>query len=220
MKIISYSLWGNIPKYIIGSTENLILQRKFYPDWICRFYVHNKVNKKVIKNLESGGAQIVIIDEDISKEDKYSTLGNHKGWFWRFRVLDDTSIERFIVRDVDSRLSIREANCVRDWIYSKLNFHIIRDHKRHSVPICAGMWGATINIINKINFSELLENFKSPHNKAFGGYDQHFLAEKLYTVVRKISCIHDDLDRFNEGARKIPHFKLNPNEYIGKSIEL
>ena len=40
------------------------------------------------------------------------------GMFWRFLVADDPSVDRFIVRDSDSRLNARDAFAVVDWIRS------------------------------------------------------------------------------------------------------
>ena len=45
-KIISYSLWGNDPKYCVGAVKNALLRGKIYPNWISRFYVHKDVDQK------------------------------------------------------------------------------------------------------------------------------------------------------------------------------
>ncbi len=45
MKIISFSLWGQNPKYLTGAIRNAVLVKQIYPDWVCRFYVDNKVVK-------------------------------------------------------------------------------------------------------------------------------------------------------------------------------
>ena len=37
-KIISFSLWGNSPKYLIGALKNADLAKEFYRDWECHFY--------------------------------------------------------------------------------------------------------------------------------------------------------------------------------------
>jgi len=39
-KVISYSIWGDNPKYATGAI-------KIYPDWICRFYVGQSVPNEI-----------------------------------------------------------------------------------------------------------------------------------------------------------------------------
>lgn len=42
-KIISFSLWGNNPKYTVGAIRNAELSKTIYPGWKCRFYVAKDV---------------------------------------------------------------------------------------------------------------------------------------------------------------------------------
>lgn len=53
-KVISFSLYGDNPKYTIGAIKNVDLQlnQKIYKDWIFRFYVNNSVPKKIIDELK------------------------------------------------------------------------------------------------------------------------------------------------------------------------
>jgi len=218
-KIISYSLWGDNPKYLVGALENIKTQKQFFPSWKCRFYVHSHINLQWINKLYKENAEVVLVEENIDNEGAYSTSQIHKGWFWRFEVLSDKSIDYAIVRDADSRLTLRDVICVKDWIASGKEFHIIRDNVMHGVPICAGMWGTTKQFIERIDYHSIKSSFNKPHNPLFGGYDQFFLAECIYPLVKNTACIHDDWDRFKEGARKIPHFRTN-NEFIGQPVDV
>jgi hypothetical protein len=218
-KIISFSLWGDNPKYLVGALENIKTQKEFFINWKCRFYVHASVNSSWIDKLYKEEAEVILINENIDDEEAYATNKIHKGWFWRFEVLSDNTIDYVIVRDADSRLTLRDLNCVRDWIASKKEFHIIRDHVMHGVPICAGMWGATKNFISRIDYKSIRDGFNLQHNPKYGGYDQFFLARCIYPLVKYTACIHDDWDRYREGARKIPHFRVN-NEFIGEPYEI
>lgn len=214
-KIISYSLWGTDEKYVNGAIENIKNQRQFYPDWVCRFYIHDSVPSYVYHRIKNDGCEIVDVHENIEDEAPYKSNQIHKGHFWRFEVLSDKTIDYVMVRDVDSRIYQREVNCVKDWIASGKEFHIMRDHVMHGVPICAGMWGATKNFIHRIDYESIKKNFNEPHNANLGGYDQFFLAKCIYPLVRDTACIHDDWDRYKEGARKVPHFRMN-GEFIAK----
>lgn len=49
-----------------------------------------------------------------------------QGMFWRWLVAEDPDVERFLIRDVDSRLNEREARAVDEWILSGKAYHIMR----------------------------------------------------------------------------------------------
>jgi len=60
------------------------------------------------------------------------------------QVLDDVGVEKFVVRDTDSRLTPRDGAVVADWLRHGANhsFHCIRDHPSHSgYTISGGLWG-------------------------------------------------------------------------------
>lgn len=215
-KIISFSLWGESPKYLLGALENIKCQKDLFPDWKCRFYCHSHVSLSWINKIYKEDAEVVLKDENpvIKHMDA-------PGMFWRFEVLNDKEIDYCIVRDTDGRLTQREKNCVLDWMKSKKEFHIIRDHPMHNTKIMGGMWGATGDFIKRIDYNDLLKQFvimKYVNNYAT---DQEFLARMIYPLIKNTACIHDDLDRYKEGARKIPHLKLGfDTHYIGQPINV
>ncbi len=157
--------------------------------------------------------------------------GNY-GLFWRFEPLKDDSIERFIVRDTDSRLNVREADAVKEWENSDLNFHIMRDHVQHKVPICGGLWGATIDFIDKIKFDydELLFNYIKglTFNDIFkqrGKYfntDQPFLWKHIWPRVLNSHMAHIRGDCNLEITRGERYFKVElPNgQFVGQDINV
>lgn len=228
-KIISYSLWGETPIYIKGAIANARDAATYYPDWIPRFYIHNKVSYEIISEIEDLGAETIIMDLNI-KTENYSKQEINPGWFWRFEILKDPEVERFIVRDTDSRLSNRERNCVKDWEKSGKDVHIIRDHPHHGVRMLAGTWGATRNFSETINYPELVNKFvkENPKNNAqHGGYDQFFLSTIIYPLAKKSLCVHDSNPtlRFSDESQKIrpfPALTLNypTSNFIGQPVEV
>jgi len=50
-------------------------------------------------------------------------------------VASDPAVDRYIVRDVDSRLNARDRIAVEDWIHSSYPAHILRDHVNHCIPM-------------------------------------------------------------------------------------
>ena len=178
MNIISFSLWGNNPKYTIGAIKNAELAEKIYPGWICRFYVDNTVPDEVINELQSL-SNTEIIHKKIS--------GNWTSMFWRFESSFDKNAKLIIFRDTDSRLSNREKIAVDEWINSDKTFHIMRDHPYHKFPILGGMWGYKNN--NKYPMQILLESFNKTDNY---GTDYKFFAEQLYPLIGDDKMVHDE----------------------------
>jgi hypothetical protein len=51
---------------------------------------------------------------------------------WRFLPLLDPLVDRFMSRDTDSELILREIDAVRQWLNaSDATFHAMRDHPWH-----------------------------------------------------------------------------------------
>ena len=134
MKLISFSLYGQDPKYIQGMYRNIELREEIYPDWNIIIFHDNSVPDSDIKEFADMGA----ILRNVSEIGIYPAS-------WRFLAYDEPNVHRFISRDADSRISEREAEAVREWEDSGKTFHIMRDHPHHGAPphkpILGGMWG-------------------------------------------------------------------------------
>lgn len=176
-RIISFSLWGNNPKYCIGAMKNLYASRYIYPDWTCRFYVSEYVDKDLVDRLISGGAEVIV----------KSGRGNWTSMFWRFEAGYDESADAVIFRDADSRLSAREAYAVDDWLRSGTAYHIMRDHPYHGYKILGGMWGVRPKLAK--NLKQLLDSF-SPSNEY--GTDYKFFGEVLFDKIGNDKLTHDE----------------------------
>ena len=216
-KIISFSIWGDNPKYTNSALLNIELAKEHYPDWICRFYVDETVPEELRKQLNEAGSEVYLMP----KSD-----GNF-GMFWRFLPLDDEEVERFIVRDTDSRLNAREAAAVKEWEESGKIFHTMRDNVQHDpVPICGGMWGATGDF--KPDYDRLLgEWLRSNGHRIFGHprgkyfyMDQVFLAERIWPLVINKSMAHVSIKSKWPGEKK-PFTVINEDEsFVGQPFEI
>jgi len=199
MKIISFSLWGNNSRYTLGALQNASLAKMVYPDWICRFYVGKSTPEHTLSQLsEFDNVEIIQMEEE----------GNWTGMFWRFLAAGDPNVEVMISRDVDSRLWFREKYAVDQWLKSDKDFHIMRDHQYHGIPILGGMWGARGNILQ--NIKQLCDDFEKGD---FWQVDQNFLGQVVFPVVHDKSFIHD------EYFTKDCHFptKRNENHFVGQA---
>ena len=195
-KIISFSLWGSNEKYTIGAIKNAELSSKIYPGWVSRFYCGKSVPEEIIKKLKNfDNVEIIEMSEE----------GDWTGMFWRFYACEDSDI--MLSRDTDSRLSNREKLAVDEWLESEKDFHIMRDHPHHSAFILGGMWGCRNGILKDI---KTIINEYSKGN--FWQVDQNFLREKIYTVVKNNSFVHDSF--FNVEINKKPF----PTERVDKEF--
>jgi hypothetical protein len=197
-KIISFSLWGDNPKYTIGAIENAEQSKTIYPDWICRFYCGKSVPLDIIEKLKSyNNVEVIEMDED----------GDWNGMFWRFYSCEDADV--MISRDTDSRLSVREKLAVDEWLESDKDFHIMRDHPYHNVLILGGMWGARNGILKDII------SIINQYNKGnFWQVDQNFLREKIYPIIKDNSFIHDEFMKFENWSKLFPSERKN-KEFVG-----
>lgn len=177
-KIISFSLYGNNPKYCVGAIKNAKLAKHIYPDWICRFYLSKDVDISWIIELKKHkNVEIFIVNDETNKN----------GMFWRFFPMADDSVDFFMSRDCDSRLCMREKNAVDEWLMSDKKFHIMRDHPYHGTKILGGMFGFKKGCFE--NFSELYNKYIKPD---IHDADQHFLQDVLYPIIKDNCMVHDE----------------------------
>ena len=211
-RVISFSVWGDNHAYTAGAVANALIAPKVYPGWVCRFYCDSKVPTDDLKALIDLGAEIVMKPES----------DDFMGLYWRFEPMyDDPTIERFIVRDTDSRLNGREKDAVDEWIESGHLFHIMRDNPSHNIYVMGGMWGSVPMIIPE--FETLMRSWivglkpdkENPKGK-YHGTDQMFLCKVIWPYIKHCHLAHTDLDALKYTQREKPfRVKLNRDGYVG-----
>ena len=197
-KIISFSLWGDNPKYTIGAIKNAELIDTIYPGWIGRFYCGKSVPIDIIEILKTyTNVEVIEMEEN----------GDWSGMFWRFYACEDSDV--MISRDTDSRLNLREKNAVDEWLNSDKDFHIMRDHPYHNALILGGMWGVRNGILK--NIVDLIKNY----NKGdFWQVDQNFLREQIYPIVVNTSFVHDSYHNINSWSKNFSIERID-QEFVG-----
>lgn len=196
-KVISFSLWGDNPKYTIGAIKNAELAPFIYTGWEVWFYVANSVPHDIVSELETKSKVI------------HRKNGNWDSMVWRFEPISDTSVDVFISRDTDSRLNYRERRAVDAWLVSDKRLHLMRDHSWHGTHILGGMWGFKGTVDHNIN--DLYKQFI--HNKGSSNHydvDQQFLAQTILENFKDDCLIHDEL--FSRSPFPTPR---EDNEYVG-----
>jgi hypothetical protein len=210
--IISYSLWGEKEMYWFGALRNIELAAKYFPGWICRFYIDKNSKKELIDTIIGDNVEVILVDSVEATDNSYF---NH-GMFWRFSASEDPEVNIFLSRDCDSRLSEREVSAINKWLESDKDFHIMRDHPHHSAPILGGMWGCRNGIMVKLGLSNLIKDWCSNKRDTYSyGIDQDFLREVIYPLVKDKSMEHSEFNlRFGGEIRPFPYIR-NDYEFVG-----
>lgn len=204
-KLIAFSLWGNNPKYCIGAIKNAQLRSKYYPDWICKFYIHEDVPIDYIIQLkEIENIEIVICC--CNADWKFTTE--------RFCAIDEDEVSHVIFRDTDSRLNQREADAVCEWIKEDTAIHVMKDHPYHgSFPILAGMWGLNKNKF-PFNMEQSLKSYETKKIETQYHYDQIFLNNYIWPNFHQNSTIHDEFFTKNN----FPNKRVG-DQFVGQSFD-
>jgi hypothetical protein len=177
-KIISFSLWGDDPRYVDGAFRNVELAADCYEGWLCRFHIGDSTPDSVVSRLrEYDNTEIISRTEPC----------NWTGMFWRFEDASDPTVDVMMSRDCDSRLTFREAAAVNEWLESDKGFHIMRDHPYHAIPIMGGMWGA-----KKGTVPQMKALIGQAMKGDFWQVDQNFLTKEIYPLVKMNSFVHDE----------------------------
>ena len=209
-RCISYSLYkpsdsGVITLYTEGFLHNVEIAKLLYPQWKIKLYLDIWMNGSEFHKTISEYEKVDIIWMKNNSE-------GDSGHMWRFLVADREDCDRWIVRDTDSRLSIRTMQATNEWIWSRRSFHIMRDHILHDGEILAGMFGGVKGCLGDVKMEDLIKDFFSnPDNDPNDFWsDQKFLAKVVFPRIRHSFIAHDDfLDRHNAcknygNCRKFP----------------
>jgi hypothetical protein len=191
--VIAYSLFGASPRYCEPAVLNAELTRDLFKGWTCRVYLDASVPDHVQQRLKNAGADVVFMGPD----SKVHPL------MWRFLVIDDATVKRFLLRDADALLSEREAAAVREWVESPYYFHLIRDYFTHTELILAGLWGGCGGVLK--NAVESMQRFAAVNADSGRFIDQHYLRTNVWPTLRKSVLSHDDLFGFHDAKPFPPH---------------
>lgn len=200
-KIISFSLWGQDPKYTIGAIRNAELAPEIYPGWTCRFYTGEDVTDEIKSKLLDLKSEVIEMGG-----------ADWNGMFWRFFAAENADI--MISRDTDSRLGEREKAAVDEWLASDKDFHIMRDHPYHQTEILGGMWGCRNGILKSVKGMIQDYDTKEYHNKY--QVDQNFLREVVWPLVRDKAIVHDPY--FSTG-HEFPTTREDMHDFVGQVFD-
>ncbi|KNC95581.1 tetratricopeptide repeat protein [Trabulsiella odontotermitis] len=185
--VIAFTLFGALPRYCESAVMNARVSKDLFPEWRCRFYLDDSVPQAVQQRLLAEGAEIINVEGE-----QHQTI---PPLMWRFLVLDDPGVKRYLIRDADSLLSEREQAAVNAWLQSDRWYHHMRDYFTHTELLLAGMWGGCRNE----NLPSIIEQTREylrdrEGHKRF--VDQYFLRQHLWPTIKQSLLNHDELFGF------------------------
>lgn len=204
-KVISFSIFGDNPKYCVGLLKNLEISGEIFPGWEVYIYYNSTVPDEYLEKYRNF-SHVNLID-----------MSNQKipGMFWRFLPFE--GVERFICRDADSRLISRDRSAVEEWMLENTDLHIMRDHDHHHYKILGGMWG----LKPKENLLPLIENYMQGKNSDlfYRMVDMDFLRDVIYPNYINSSTIHISLEknRIENHCKPFPE-KMKNWRFVGEII--
>jgi hypothetical protein len=204
--VIAFSLFGAQERYCQGALDNAAIAENLYPGWRCRFYCDDTVPGSVRAGLIAAGADVVMMP---------GSQRLFEGLFWRFHVANDPTVDRYLLRDCDSLLNLRERRAVAAWIDSGTHFHVMRDFFSHSELMLAGMWGGVRGALPALPplYGPYLDDVAKAAN-----CDQKFLRKAVWPTVRRSVCTHDRLFRVL-GAEPFPADAILPQgRHVGENM--
>lgn len=207
MKVFSFCLYGDKPKYIVGMHENIKAIHRLFPDWRIIIYYEEETT-------------------EISPFLRYPNViirkGQYKGnqmMLDRFKPIDDPDVDIMLVRDADSRINERDEWCIREFIKSPNMFHIIRDHPYHIAPIMGGLWGIKKTVFPRfLKISRMIDIYVS-ENPNVPGFDQYFLSNIIYPKIIKVALIHGCV-KMHPSENVIPVPFKSSHTFCGQCIEI
>lgn len=206
--VIAYCLWGDNPRYLVPMAENVRIAPHLFPGWTIRLYHDNTVPQPFLLDLAGRGVQLQMM----------MLLPNvpvHRKLLWRFEVIADPTVRRFLVRDADSLLSVKERVAVDAWLQSRYWFHAMRDWYTHTDLLLAGMWGGVGNMLPAPGrLIQAYTAWRVENNHV----DQDLLTETVWPIVRNKILIHDSIFAPCLGSVPFPPYGHSaPGSHVGQN---
>jgi len=232
-KIVSFTFFkqnitsksDGVRQYFAGISANLLLMSELYPGFVMRLYYDVDSDTELeLNRLKANTPNL-----DLCPADNNPRLGNMARLYpliWRFLPSLDPQVSLFLSRDLDSRLSAREAAAVNQFLRSDRMVHVMRDNPNHSASMMGGMWGARLDPTTrqqfKSSFRRMFKDGLSYAARASGGWDQAVLKRYVWPWAKKTLMSHDSYtcNQFS-GTRAFPTQRLKGvGNYVGSIISL
>lgn len=210
-QVISYSLYGNDMRFLVGAIKNAELAQRFFPGFTVRYYYGKSVPRWVLTTLYT--FPNVELCKIPLEEDNTSRT-------WRFMAAVDPDVDVVLSRDVDARLSIREAEAHQEFMESPFGFHIIRDHPTgHGYLVSAGMFALKTEAYGSLMHKLLLDQEFRDEYMA----DQNFMTYVVYPHIAANCLVHDEYYNYQptppSEKRVIKRKRTTTLSHIGAALD-
>jgi hypothetical protein len=209
--VIAYCLWGNEPRYLVPLSENVRIAPHLFPGWTIRLYHDASVPQPYLLDLAGRGVQLRTMS-------LAPNVPAHRKLLWRFEVIADPAVRRFLIRDADSLLSVKERVAVDAWLQSRFWFHAMRDWYTHTDLLLAGMWGGVGNVLpDTARLMQAYTAWRMENNHV----DQDVLSETVWPTIRRHCLVHDSIFTGCLGSVPFPPYgHAAPGQHIGQNAFL
>lgn len=208
-KVIAMSLHSAWPNTTLGVVRNALLRRLFYPSWTLRIYVLDDltVPEMVLNKLRTLGAEVKKIPNEISSLPAEA---------WKYIVIDDPTVEKFLIRSTTSRLSSRESSVVNKWLEtdSPKCLHCTRDHPSQApLPLTDGAFGGVAACFREKLDGGTMAEAMLKYSQSFTVQD--FLNGFIWMKLSDSALCHDSVSckRWN-GSAPFPFLRQGAS-YVG-----
>jgi hypothetical protein len=186
--------------------ENIMLIRKYFPDWKVYLYIAPDVDKGFVSQIGLYSNVVVHLTNKLGEVNMVE----------RFFAIDDPDVEIMMVRDADSHVHWKDRWAIRDFLNKPTySFHIIRDNIEHSASIMGGMWG--MRKIPDLCIRDMYDLFLANPVDSGIGNDQNFLANHIYDRVKDQALVHYSNGRIKIWETGIPFpFEYTNDVYCGR----
>lgn len=168
-RIVTYSLYGNHPKYIRHMQSNLEAIRDKLPGWRARIYLHDRAPREWRDVLERDGVDLFVVRDD------HIVPGNSAGAFWRFMPLCEPGVD-CVVLDADDRLTSGRVRDIQKF-FAHPGGAVVQHRNNHPWPveaICAADLFKKGSLRLPFDGEQLR---RYPHRSTFGSDEAFLLAE-------------------------------------------
>lgn len=206
--VISYTLWGDQPRYLVPLLENARIKPHLFPEWSIRVHHDVLVDASYLDQLAVAGVQLCPMELPPG-------VPAHRQLLWRFEAIADPSVARFLIRDADALLTVKERVAVDAWLASDFHFHAMRDWFSHTDLLMAGMWGGVGGILpSPATLLRAYTHWRMEHRHI----DQDLLSETVWPAIRHDVLVHDSVFQPCLGSVAFPPFGALPaGHHIGQN---
>ena len=210
-RVISFCLFGGKAIYTEGAIQNAHLARALFPGWACVYYLGDGVPSTTVEALINAGAIV---------RRCAGLFGGTRLQMLRFLPAGEPGVACVIVRDADSRLNLRDAAAVADWLASGKQFHLLHEAPHDPAGgILGGMWGVRAVDVNAPPLPGLYETmaaFAAGHSTDRYGDDMVFLETDIRPLCGAATlCHHSAAARGGRLAADVPPLPFPATAYRG-----